>query len=300
MKKEIAPIVVTYYSSGQKIVGDLYLPRGKAPKGGFPAIVCAHGYGGIRRTTTPPTARAYAEAGFAALIFDYRGFGESGGDRWRLLPRFEVEDVRSAVTFLGSDSRINPDKIAIHGSSFGGAVALAATAADLRIKAMVCSVAMGNGRRWLQSLRRHWEWVEFEREVAADRVERVKTGKSRNVDPYYIMVSDRYSEARHVKLNSEFPERKFELPLESAEAIMEFAPEDEAAAAPPRPGLIIGVGNDYLVAESESRSIYAKWPGPKRLVILAGFHHHDVYTAARTLILAESLPFLREHLDVPG
>ena len=298
MQHEFTGTVVQFYSGRQKIVGDLFMPVGTPPKGGFPAIICAHGYGGIRTTSNPPTARAYAQAGFASLIFDYRGFGDSEGDRWRLVPRFEVDDVRNAVTFLSADSRINAEKIAVHGASFGGAVVVAATAADTRIKAMICNVGIGNGRRWLQSLRRNWEWIEFEQEVAADRRERVLTGKSRPVDPYYIMMSDKYSEKRHDMLNEQFPERKFELPLESAELIMEFVPEDEAAIAPPRPGLIIGVANDFLVAETESRQIFEKWPGPKRLVWLQGFQHHDVYSTAMSQVLEASLPFLREHLDL--
>jgi len=298
LKNKITSQVIEFYSSGHKIVGDLFLPDTPAPPNGFPAVICAHGYGGIRKTTTPPTARAYAEAGFASMIFDFRGFGDSGGERWRLLPQYEIEDTRQAITFLSADPRINSEQIGLHGSSFGGAVALSTTAADIRVKAMVCSVAMGNGRRWLQSLRRHWEWIDFEKEVKADRIERVKTGKSRRVDPYYIMMSDPFSEQRHVELNRDFPERKFELPLESAEAIMEFTPEDDAAGAPHRPGLIIGVKDDYLVPESESHQIYAKWPGPKKLVMLDGFRHHDVYASALEQVMAQSLPFMRENLQV--
>jgi hypothetical protein len=51
------------------------------------------------------------------------------------------------------------------------------------------------------------------------------------------------------------------LPLESAEAIMEFAPEEEAEQMTPKPVLVIGVRGDYLVPESESHQIYERCPG---------------------------------------
>ena len=296
MANEISSQEVYFFSGGQRIVGDLFLPGGPAPKNGFPAVIVAHGYGGIRKTTTPETARSYARAGYASIIFDYRGFGDSGGERWLLLPQNEVDDVRSAVTFLASHDRINQNRIAIHGCSFGGAVAVAAAAVDERIRCAICSVGLGNGRRWLKSLRRNWEWIEFEREVAEDRVTRMRTGVSRKVDPYHIMISDPFAEALHVELNAKFPERKFELPLQSAEAIFEFVPEEDIARAPPKPGLIISVKDDYLVPDSESRHIYDAWPGEKKLVVVEGYRHHDVYGAALSIIMGETLPWLEKHL----
>jgi len=300
VNQDILTLPVQFFSGGQPIVGDLFLPAGPTPAGGFPAVICAHGYGGIRKTTTPDTARAYARAGFAAMIFDFRGFGDSGGQRWLLLPRNEVEDTRNAITWLAADARIDASRIAIHGSSFGGAVAVATAAVDDRLRCVICSVGIGNGRRWLQSLRRNHEWLEFCAEVDQDRVERVRTGTSRMVDPYYIMISDPFSVQRHVELNRDFPERIFQLPLESAEAIMDFVPEDEMARATPRPGLILAVAGDSLVSENESRQIYAKWPGPKQLVVLNGFRHHDVYASALVPTMAATLPFLREHLQLAG
>src|SRR5690606_5764487 len=45
-----------------------------------PCVVLCHGFGGTQDTPAiRAAARAFANAGFAALTFDYRNFGESGG-----------------------------------------------------------------------------------------------------------------------------------------------------------------------------------------------------------------------------
>nr|QIQ16943.1 hypothetical protein CBLFMBDD_00152 [Escherichia coli] len=40
-----------------------------------------HGFCGIRNVLLPSFANAFTEAGFATITFDYRGFGESEGER---------------------------------------------------------------------------------------------------------------------------------------------------------------------------------------------------------------------------
>jgi pimeloyl-ACP methyl ester carboxylesterase len=288
---------IGFFSKGDPIVGDLYVPAGPAPEKGFPTILCLHGYGGLRKTTVPETAKRYAQEGFVALSFDYRGFGESGGDRGRLDPRRQVEDTRNAITFATLQSEVDPRRIGIHGSSFGGGVGIAASAQDARVRATVCSVGVGNGHRWLKSIRRNYEWLEFVADIEKDRAEKVTTGVSRRVSPYYVMLSDPVSSERQKTLNAQMPERVFEMPLECAEAIIEWAPEDELARARPIPGLVIRVENDQLVPDAESEAIFAKWPGSdKAMKVVPGVKHHDLFTTALPEVLSATIPFFREKL----
>ena len=69
---------VTYYSQGARISAVLYTPEGAGP-GGLPGIVLCHGFTGIKELILPDYARRFAAAGYVALAFDYRGFGESEG-----------------------------------------------------------------------------------------------------------------------------------------------------------------------------------------------------------------------------
>ena len=75
---------VVFYSENCKIIGDLYLPENAGPDEKYPAVVLCHGFSGIREILLPPYAELFAQNGFAALIFDYRGFGDSEGERGRI------------------------------------------------------------------------------------------------------------------------------------------------------------------------------------------------------------------------
>jgi hypothetical protein len=297
MAAEFTEDRVTFFSEGVPMVGNLVVPKSASADKPVAGVLCTHGYGGLRETTQPEIARSYGRAGIAALYFDYRGFGESGGNRGVLHPERQIEDARNALSFMTTDARIDEARLGIHGSSFGGAVAISTAARDERIRAVVASIAVGNGKRWLRSLRRNWEWLEFLKELAEDRKQRVLSGTSKRVSPYHIMLPDPESSARHKRLNAELPHRVFEMPLDCGEAILDFRPEDEAAHARPMPGLIITVTNDTIVSDDESHSIYDKWPGPKELIVMHGVRHHDLFSSALDDVMRRTVPFFESNLQ---
>jgi alpha-beta hydrolase superfamily lysophospholipase len=108
--------------------------------GRAPAIVMAHGLSGTRRDRLGPFAERFAAAGFAALVFDHRGFGDSGGEPDLFHPRMQLEDWRAAIAFARSLPGINPAKVVTFGSSMGGGNALAAAAKDPGIAAAISQV----------------------------------------------------------------------------------------------------------------------------------------------------------------
>jgi fermentation-respiration switch protein FrsA (DUF1100 family) len=78
---------VTFYSEGGKLVGDLYLPPDVGSAERRAGIVLCHGYTGVKDLYLPDNARALTQAGYVALTFDYKGWGDSEGPRSRLVPR---------------------------------------------------------------------------------------------------------------------------------------------------------------------------------------------------------------------
>jgi alpha-beta hydrolase superfamily lysophospholipase len=105
-----------------------------------PVIVMAHGLSGTRRDRLGPFAERFAAAGIAALLFDHRGFGDSGGEPDLFHPSRQLEDWRAAIAFARSLPGIDPDRVATFGSSMGGGNALAAAADDPRIAAVISQV----------------------------------------------------------------------------------------------------------------------------------------------------------------
>ena len=100
----------------------------------------AHGLSGTRRDGLGPFAERFAAAGIAALVFDHRGFGDSGGEPDLFEPARQLEDWRAAIAFARSLPGIDPERVATFGSSMGGGNALAAAAEDLRVAAAISQV----------------------------------------------------------------------------------------------------------------------------------------------------------------
>jgi uncharacterized protein len=127
-----------FRSDGDACAAWLYPAAGGAATA--PIVVMAHGLSGTRRDRLGPFAERFAAAGFAALVFDHRGFGDSGGEPDLFEPRRQCEDWRAALAFARSLPGTDPDRVATFGSSMGGGNALAAAAADPRVAAAISQV----------------------------------------------------------------------------------------------------------------------------------------------------------------
>ena len=268
---------VSFYSDGTRIAGDLHLPDGRAAGERLPGIVLCHGFNAVRRVGLPEVAAHLASAGYVVLRFDYRGVGESEGARGRIFPREHVRDARAALTFMQTRDEVDPNRLGLYGTSFGGSHAVSAAAVDERARAVVSVVSVGNGRRWLRGLRRYWEWAAFLRRLEEDRKRRALTGESLAVSPYEIMVRDPATEAVHAERARRFGAVAADVALESAEEIIEYAPEDVVEKIAPRAVLFIHSGADELVPPDESVAMHQRASEPKKLVILPGYAHYDVY-----------------------
>lgn len=266
---------VRFWSDGLKLAGELFLPP--STDTAVPGVVLCTGIQGLKELGMPLLAQALADAGYAALIFDYRGFGASEGPRGRLLPQERIRDARAALTFLETHPLIDRTRLAILGLSFGGAHALSLAATDERVQACIAIAPVTNGRRWLRSLRAEWQWRVFLEELATDRRERVRSGTSRRVRLSIVMPPDPETDVTLRELGKRFPELAVdpEITLESAEALLEYAPEREIGEIAPRPVLLIHGVQDVLVAPDESREAYARAGDPKRLILVEGMGHFN-------------------------
>jgi cephalosporin-C deacetylase-like acetyl esterase len=129
---------IEFGPSADRCVAWLYPPAGDAAAA--PIVVMAHGLSGTRRDGLGPFAVRFAAAGMAALVFDHRGFGDSGGEPDLFEPRRQLEDWRAAIACARGLVGIDPDRVATFGSSMGGGNALAAAGADHRIAAAISQV----------------------------------------------------------------------------------------------------------------------------------------------------------------
>lgn len=129
---------VSFVSGDTTCAGYLYLPASVASP--TPCVVLAHGFSGTMDRLFVHAER-FASAGLAALVFDYRSFGESGGEpRQNVDLTGQQDDLRAAVASARDHGDIDANKVALWGNSLGGAHAISVAAHDPRIAAVVAQV----------------------------------------------------------------------------------------------------------------------------------------------------------------
>lgn len=270
-----------FYSDGLKISAKIYIPDDYRMGDKKPAVVCIHGYSGRRDVYMPPFAKYLNRHGYIAMTFYHRGFGDSEGIRTLNIPMEQVRDIVNAITFIQQRSEVDPERIGLFGTSFGGATATYAGAIDKRAKCIVEIAGTGNGERSTRSKRAIWDWYKLMDELKEDRIRRVMTGKGKRV-PYQTLVpmsqaiQDRQTEKYSPKQRYEgqYPEG---YPLQSIEEQLSFKPESVVHLISPRAILFIHTERDTMVPVEEAQFMYAKAGEPKKIFIIPNLDHKEVY-----------------------
>lgn len=129
---------VTFQSEGKTLVGNLYLPASYQSGDKLPAVVVAGSWTTVKEQMAGTYAEALADQGYAALAFDFRGFGESEGNpRNYESPTAKVSDIQNAVSFLQTVEAVDADRIAGLGICASAGYMAVAAAEDSRIRSFV-------------------------------------------------------------------------------------------------------------------------------------------------------------------
>ena len=132
---------VSFDVAGTAVSGWLFLPQDASTP--VPCIVMAHGLGATKAAGLSHYAARFREAGFAVLAFDYRHLGESSGEPRQLvwIPR-QLEDYAAAVAYARGLEGIDPDRIALWGTSLSGGHVIVTAAKDERIACVAAQVPL--------------------------------------------------------------------------------------------------------------------------------------------------------------
>ena len=130
LKASLGASTFYYWAENKKVSGQIHVPRGQAPEGGWPVVIMIRGYVDreIYQTGigTQRAAEYFAKNGFLTLAPDFFGYGESdkapdNGLEERFLCPVEVLQLIASVKNL---VQANPEKINLWGHSNGGQIAL--------------------------------------------------------------------------------------------------------------------------------------------------------------------------------
>lgn len=282
---------VELWSEGVRLRGWLHRPDGAA--GRAPFVVQGPGWLGLADAKLyRPYHEAFAAAGFAVLIFDYRGFGESDGDRGTLSPAWQTEDWRNAIAYMRSRTDVDAARAAIFGSGgTGGGNAVAVAALEPDVRATISQVPVADGRDWLHRMRAEHEWVAFLASVEADRRARARGEGGTTVHPREgIMVETPERRATAVKadVDARIPSA---VPLSAAQGILEYRPLDAAERV--RGLMVVAVEDDAVTPTDHAVRLYERARPPKKLVLQRNTTHYAAYTQNAAQVIPLMVDWLR-------
>lgn len=104
---------VAFESQNQTLAGDLYLPDDYEDGNKLPGVVVTGAWTTVKEQMPATYAVELADRGYAALVFDFRGWGESEGSiRFLEDPKRKTEDINAAANYLVTRPEVDGDKVA--------------------------------------------------------------------------------------------------------------------------------------------------------------------------------------------
>jgi uncharacterized protein len=273
----MAEEVVSFQSAGLSLHGVLGVPESVRPGERRAAFLVLHGFGSNSASPTCiAPAKVLGEFGYVTLRFDMRGCGKSEGEFGRVICLEQVEDTGNALNFLAQHPSVDPDRIAVIGSSFGGAVGVYAGGTNPRIAAVVSNGGWGHGERKFRGQHPTPEgWATFTKMLEEGKAYRARTGKSLMVPRYDIVpIPD------HVRQNLDkqgvgmlAPGSVEMFPAETAQSMFDFRAEEVVGKIAPRPLLLIHAAKDSVTPTEQSVEMFKRAGQPAELHLFSGLDH---------------------------
>jgi fermentation-respiration switch protein FrsA (DUF1100 family) len=234
---EIQILPTEFTSEGETIIGNFVTPVGKGP---FPGIVKYHGLPGGSDQISG-LATHLAEAGFAVLTFDFRGFRKSEG---MFTLSGQIKDAKNAITHLLESNLTLDSWSGIYAASWGAVVAVCTLAEDKRINA-ICLRAPVYDTLWFSESPMIRPTMESIAEMDPSQVRGIEDPK----------IQDRY-------LHQMIEDSKIHNPM------------DEISKISPRPLLIVHGTDDVGIPLAGVKRLYELAGEPKDLVVVDGADHN--------------------------
>jgi uncharacterized protein len=269
--------IVTIPSAGLRLHGALGMPAQLQSSERRAAFLVLHGFGSNCESpsVTQPT-RVLSELGYVTLRFDMRGCGKSEGEFGRVICLEQVEDLGNALSFLAGHPVVDPDRIGVIGSSFGGAVAVYAGGTNARIAAVISNGGWGHGERKFRGQHPAPEaWSKFTNMLAEGRAYRARTGESLMVPRDQIVPIPAHVrenlDKKNVQMLSANSVEMF--PAETAQSMFDFRAEEVVGKIAPRPLLLVHAANDSVTPTEQSIEMFKRAGQPTELHLFSGLDH---------------------------
>jgi alpha-beta hydrolase superfamily lysophospholipase len=222
---------------------------------------------GDKSLVLPDVGAAFAQAGFASLAFDYRGFGQSEGERGWVDPLARISDAHDAFDFLQAQTGVTPG---VYGLSLGGSTAYA-LGSQRCVNGVAVTSGFASGERLMRGLRTASDYITFKQSLdGEDRMVPIT-----EIFPFSAKFFSEYSALPKTPggaHSSSIPAQPL-FHLASGKPLLRFNILPAIGRISPNP-LLIQHGNlDDVIPIEDVLEIYRAAGEPKQLVIHGGYDH---------------------------
>jgi len=283
---EISEEKVSFSSRGDLLRGLLIKPKGSGP---FPGVVYCHGLlSDMRELGKAPVSTA--EMGFVVLMFDFRGHGESGGQRGLISTERCLEDAEAAFQCLAGVPNVIPERVGIVGHSFGGHVALAALARADHYRCAVAAAPPGSIKEDFNPFKRLGYCVIYctTRPIKA-------IFKQAGTIPYPVGYKDILIDEKRQRKAEKIGFLQKRCPIDNYPNLMGMSSFREAEKIR-KPVFILIAGKDGVCSVSGTRRIYELLLGKKLKKEYPGSGHSLFYDNSRAEAIGDVNRYLKNTL----
>lgn len=299
---DIAFRTVRILSAGVPLHGEVFRPASAPTTERLPVVVMAHGWGGVAALMRQD-AVDIARAGYSVLVFDYRGWGQSGS-AVRLLdpeplpytpgtapimtarvqplreyidPFEQADDWFAVVDWALGEPSMDPDRIGLRGSSYSGGHVIYVAAFDPRIKAVVSQVGGMDSRG-----------APIPSGLAAAGAQPTRLARG---------------EIDHPKPRASEVMGLIGTPI--ARKMQRYAPVEEAGKVRAATLILLTENEAYNDNRKHGLLAYERIQGPKALFVFPGAAHYDIYRPAaeggvRDEAIRRAVEWFDQHLKTAG
>jgi pimeloyl-ACP methyl ester carboxylesterase len=302
MRASIAREKVYFVSGGAKCAAWHYPGTNSA------CVIMAPGLAVTKEPATDPFAVPFNEAGFTVLAFDYRRFGESGGEPRQVMKiREQHADLQAAVEFARTLPEVDPTKLAIWGFSLSGGHVFPVAARNPDLAAAIAVSANVDGQAASRNALPHQATGTFMHLAGRGLLDALggRFGRSPRLVPLtgergtlaMATAPDALNADRALNPGNKYPGWQQEIAARSALRVGFYWPARYARRVQ-CPLLVLAYEQDD--AALAAPAIRAGERAPNGRVVRSQGGHYEAYMEGYERAVVTQLSFLRQHLLDPS
>ncbi|EOU8151147.1 TPA: UilS family quorum-quenching N-acyl-homoserine lactonase [Escherichia coli] len=251
----------------------------RSPSGGEknPVIILCHGFCGIRDILLPQFAEAFTRAGFVTITFDYRGFGDSEGERGRLIPEMQIDDIVTVINWAKEQPFIDEERVGLWGTSLGGGHVFGAAVKGGGVKCIVSQLAFADGEK---NITHHMSSEEKKEFISTlEKLDAVKkaSGREKFVSITRVL-NDNESKKFFEENRTQYPNMDIKIPFLTVKEMLDYKPVQYAAQVT-CPSLIVVAEKDTVNPKEQGIELYnSVMHEDKQLYFVNDAKHYDAYS----------------------